>query len=397
MNQNNNQMINSMAMKNMIDSIIRENHKNLKKIFSPRIKANFMIEMLYLVMSKFPNPMELFGLFDMNFNGVSMVTGDSEAVEYEICRNIVSLHRSNCIFLTDQERIHNENSNEYKDKLANDVIRNLKLRRYSAVFFRKKQLIPGDEFLFFHVPYQLFSVTTYSTSLISSDDKYKEFYTHIFNKSLSALVLMEGNFLDSCYPLCRGIIELYLKLLVLKINENALEMHDELVLTEIKKNCCGQDFDDDFNRKWSNRKNQYNKNKVDFLHYGWVDLIDDYHNSCGPQPYSANGLFKYLITYLDNDSGSLQILETLYKMCHTYTHGNVGNSRYPLLHYFEITIILYTTVLHTYKMLCEDHNIGTTIENIDVCSSIKHDAEMMFNQYSQRSTEKFDSYYRYKK
>ena len=51
-----------------------------------------------------------------------------------------------------------------------------------------------------------------------------EFYVNIFNKSLAALALIEDNLLDSAYPICRGVIELYIKLLSLVDYPDALDI-----------------------------------------------------------------------------------------------------------------------------------------------------------------------------
>lgn len=387
-------------MKIFHDSVFREYTKTFKMIFNHRIKINFMMEMLDMVLKRISNDKELLCLFDLNFKSMheGMITGDLEAMPYEVCRNIVSLHRSNCIFISEEERIEREKSSEYKNKLAHEVIKNIRLRRYAAVFFRKKQLMPGDEFLFFHVPYQLFAITTYAMSLINKPSPYNDFYVKIFNKSLSALVLMGDNFLDSCYSICRGIIELYLKFLVLKINDNALSMHDEFVNVEINRNCCERGYGNIFNDRWDKRINKHSKNKVDYLHYGWVDLIDGYHEVCGSQSYSPKGLINYLVDYYGetDNSDSIKDLQYFYKMCHAYTHGNVGNARYPLLHYFEISIILYTIVVNTYKMLCEEKEIETSIEGFDIIKSIEENAIVLFDQYSKRTTENFEAYYSFK-
>ncbi|MDE6240982.1 MAG: hypothetical protein K2M08_01015 [Anaeroplasmataceae bacterium] len=390
---------NPFDVKKMLDSITREKHKFLKRIFSSRIKANFMIEILYKVFGKFQNPADLFSLFDINFDGVSMVTGNSEAIEYEICRNIVSIHRSNCVFVSNTLRVTRENDSIYKEKLANQVVNQLRIRRYSAIFYRRTQLIPGDEFQFFPVPYYLFSMTTYAISLIRLDMKFNSFYATIFNKSLSALVLMEGNFLDSCYPLCRGIVELYLKLLVLKSNDNALKEHNDFVDLEVRYNCCGQEFDKQFIEKWYNRLNKHFKSKIDYLHFGWVDNISNYHLLCNGQDYSVYGLLSYLknIFASEENDQTFDALSQLYKMCHAYTHGNVGNSKYPLLHYFEISLMLYFTVAHSYRMLCEDAGVDEKINDIDVLSLLDECAIELVEQYSKRTTDNFEDYYSYKK
>lgn len=395
MNQNSDMGIKQFDIKKFLDLVMKENLKSLKNIFSSEIKPNFLIEVFYLVIRRFSDPIDLFSLFDITYNNDRLITGDFENIEYEICRNIVYLHKEDCIFISDKERRNKENSGEYKNKLVTDVINNLRLRRYAAIFFRKKQITLGDEFLFFRVPYQLFVITTYATSLIPVESKFSSFYTNILNKSLSSLVLMESNFLDNCYPLCRGIIELLIKLSVLKINENAIDLYNSFVDVEIIKNCCNQEYSDDFITKWNNRINKHCKNKIDYLHFGWVDQIDGYHDISGGTPYSLDGLFTYLGKYLKDDT-EISILKRFYKMCHIYTHGSIGYSKYPLLHYFEISIILYFTIVRTYMLLCEECKINTFIDGFDIISSIKENFNALFEQYSKKTTDNFNAYYKQK-
>lgn len=83
-------------------------------------------------------------------------------------------------------------------------------------------------------------------------------------------------------------------------------------------------------------------------------------------------------------------------MCHGYTHGNIHASKYPLLHYFEISIMLYYVLLHTYKIICEQYNESSKIDNVDIVAKAERDFEQVSKQYSQRSTEKFEAYYKRK-
>ena len=83
-------------------------------------------------------------------------------------------------------------------------------------------------------------------------------------------------------------------------------------------------------------------------------------------------------------------IETLHKMCHGYVHGGISESKYPLLHYFEITLMLNFVVPTTYMMLCEDYNEETTISGIDVLNKIQSDSQLLVSQYDKRSTENFE-------
>lgn len=90
-------------------------------------------------------------------------------------------------------------------------------------------------------------------------------------------------------------------------------------------------------------------------------------------------------------------LNDLYKISHSYTHGNIGNTAYPLLNYFEISIILYIILTDSYKMFCKDLELSTNIEGIDICASIDKDISILINQYEKKSTENFKMYYKFHK
>jgi hypothetical protein len=133
---------------------------------------------------------------------------------------------------------------------------------------------------------------------------------------------------------------------------------------ETIQTCCEQEFPDEFNQLFANRVNKKEKNKIEYLHYGFVDKISDYHDIVKQKPYSFNGLLKYLKAISSSDIlGVFDTIEMLHKMCHGYVHGGISESKYPLLHYFEITLMLYYVIPTTYMMFCADYNEETNITN----------------------------------
>lgn len=375
-----------------------------KKIFSNKIKENFLAKVLYRVkeLSDELN-LNLKELFDFKLNILELEMIEyQDLFYYEICENIIGIHSSNNIFLDDDERKNNEQNKEYINNLASKSIEQLKLRKYSSSFFSEKQITPGDDFLFFPVPYKLFSIVTKALENVRYDCEFGKLYFNIFNKAIAVLVLLGDNLLDSCYPIARGIIELYLKLIILKLNPSLIHEHNSFVKLEIKINCSGENYSDNFNEKWKNRINKSCNKKIEYLHYGWLDAIQDYHKNCGKKAYSPSGLFKYLkykYNIANNKYKEVLIiyLNYLYKISHSYTHGNIGNTAYPLLNYFEISIILSIILTDSYKMFCKDLELSTNIEGIDICASIDKDISILINQYEKKSTENFKMYYKFHK
>ena len=376
-----------------MEVIHNERVKTLKKVFGGKIKQNFLIEVLEIVKSKL-GP-ELFQYFNIIPSQEQMVSGNIQNSDYEICRHIVGIHRFDITFFSEDNRLNLERSEVYKNQLVVRVINQIKLRNTASIFFRNSQILIGDEFLFYPVPHNLFAVSIQGLEKIRKKvTNLTWFYSSIFEKSLATLSMLENNFLIDGYPICRGMIELYVKLLVLKINQNIIEEHNKFVDWELSKNCCGKDLPDEFRAKYNSRNRKAKATAVDYLHYGWVDSISNYHEIVKQMPYSINGLIEYLKSLCDEEQKQTFItLSHYYKMCHAYTHGNVGYSRYPLLHYFELSLMIGLIVPHTYKIMCEELNVSYEVMGIDVLSELEKDIKKLAEQYAQRTTENFDRYY----
>lgn len=376
-----------------IDRQIRETDKALAKIFSNRVKESFLREMRHKVYQYHPDFLMLFDIrFDMIQN--AMGTQDNQW-DYEVLRNIVGIHRFNTIGKTVSERASMEKSDSYKKELSDAVYEHLKLRNYASPYLRKRQFVEGDEFIYFPVPYKLFVVCMRGLQILNDfKDPYREFYVNIFNKSLAALALIEDNLLDSAYPICRGVIELYIKLLSLVDYPDALEMHNNLVRLEYIKTAQNGENPPEFEELFKNRKNKSQTNQIDYLHYGWVDKIKYFHQIEKNKPYSFNALFDFLKESAPEESkGYFEFLPILYNRCHGFAHGNLGNSGIPLVHYMDLTMILYMVLDHTFRMLCTESKNNHLVNGIDVAELLERDAEKMIHQYNRKSDEMFKTFY----
>ncbi|MDE5553259.1 MAG: hypothetical protein K2I67_01785, partial [Malacoplasma sp.] len=340
----------------------------LCNLFSNKINVNFLMKIMYKVFQNIGNDITRYFDFDFYLTSEKIISGlyDNFTLEYDICCYIVGIHRSNSIFLSTKEKKEKEHSDIYCEELINDVINNIKLRNYAGVYFRKYPILQGENFIYFSLPYDLFAISTRMNDILV-----KEFYRHthlenlyfqITNKGLAALSLLENNFLDSAYSICRGIIEIYIKMLMLLNCPSVIEKCSKYSTFEIQYS-CSQQYPDEFVELFSRSKCK--SNKSNYLHFGWVDEIPNYHNKVTKSPYSIQGLLTYLKSiYKLTDECFFQNLEMLYKMCHGYIHGGVAGSKYPILHYFEISIMLYYTLTHTYRIVCESFKVDPNIEDI---------------------------------
>lgn len=372
--------------------INEETNKTLKQLFKGKINGSFLIKIKSSVIIKLST--QLLEYYNFRFDSERIVTGHDETPEYDICRMIVGIHRHHSIFLSKEKIRNNEKSESYQKQIVEETIEKIKLRQCGSAFFRKKQLIIGDEFLYFPVPYDLFAMCMKSVLLLNnSSNRLAVNYGDIVSTALSALTLMENNFLSNAYPLCRGMIELYIKTLILQKHPEAIKAYDEFSNFEIEQSCCSQKYPEKFNELYEKRKNQSSKSKVDYLHYGWLDSIVAY-NSTENDRYSIYGIFDYLMRESnDTQSDSLNEIKRLYKMCHGYTHGSTIHVKYPLLQYFEISMMIYYVVRNVFTEICNISNIDISDNEPNLAEIVDRDFAILKEQYRIRSTENFDLYY----
>lgn len=367
--------------------------KAIRNIFKGEIKGNFLIRILYKVLDKLKP--ELSKYYPPTNTMENVVAGDTDNFAFDICKYIIGLHKSNMIFVPEIQQKNLMDNAEYEQKLVGEVLENIKLRLYGGSYFRQKQIMAGDRFLYFHLPYDLFIISIRINELLRTNPPDNIPLYSIFSKisdmSLSALSLLENNFLDNTYSICRGIIELTLIYLAISKNKNAVNMYYNLTNIEIQNSRCGLGYPKEFLDLFEKRINKTEKKQTNYLHFGWVDNIRNYHKIVDRNPYSITGLLKYLRNvYEDIDFDSY---ERFYKQCHSYTHANIVTCKYPLLSYFEISIMLYITIIPIYSNLCKTLNIKPTINNIDMFKKSEKDFKMILIQYDKRSIQNFDKYY----
>lgn len=373
-------------------SISDENNKTIKELFKDKINGSFLIKIRSEVFNKMA--LDLFNYYPFQFDNKKILTGTDETPEYDICRIIVGVHRHHSIFLSEQEIRENQRNAAYQEQLVNEVIEKIRLRYFGSVFFRRKQLLLGDEFLYFPVPYELFVMCMRSICLISENaSSFFVEYGDILSNALSSLTLMENNFLSNAYPLCRGMIEQYLKVLILKKHPESYKGYERFCKFEIEQSCCSQKYPDEFIEFFDKRILSSSKSKVDYLHYGWLDNIESYDTK-STNRYSIYGIMDYLMAEADDEQYSiLNHIKSLYKMCHGYTHGSAVHVRYPLLQYFEISIMLYHVITTVFNDIYQTLNIDFVPEDKMLIENLERDFLILHEQYKKRSTENFDLYY----
>lgn len=373
--------------------IEEQNNKILKDMFKGQIRGNFLINIKNRVLKEL-GIQEVQKYYDFRWSGERMVTGIGEAPEYDICKIIIGIHRAYSIFFSDNEIRTNEKNEKYRQQIISETIEKVKLRLYGSVYFRKQELFLGESFLYYPLPYDLFVMCVKLSNLNYTNDKNnQQLYTGIIYNGISALLLMEGNLLGNAYPLCRGAVELYLKLLILVSQTKSCDQYEKFRIFEIEQSCT-QKYPEEFQKLYEKRSCYNSKKKADYLHFGWVDSIEEYHEAAGKNPYSVYGIISFLKNKESYKSKELDELEYFYRLCHAYTHGSIQRAKYPVLHYFEISIMLYYVICGTFVLLCKEKGEKPMIDEMDIIAMADRDFKIICKQYKARSTEKFENYYK---
>ena len=374
--------------------ISEQNNAALIRVFEGKIKGYFLIDIKDRVMEALGLE-NLMRYYDFCWSDVRMITGIGEAAEYDICRMIVGIHRAHSIFLSHNEVRRKEKSKRYKQQLISETVEKIKIRLHGSAYFRKKTLLQGEEFLYYPLPYELFVMATKMSEMLMDDHipSCPQLYYGVIYNSISALSLLEDHLLGTAYPLCRGAIEMYLKLLILVSQSEHYNCYEKFRVLEIEQS-CQQKYPEEFIILFKRRTCQNSNNKSDYLHFGWVDFIEEYHDIVKKSPYSVHGMITFLKYKNEEKTAELELLEKFYKSCHAYTHGSIQIAKYPVLHYFEISIMLYFIIRETFLLLCEDKKVEATVDGQDIISMIDRDFKVLHDQYNIRSTKKFEEYYR---
>lgn len=367
-----------------------QNNDALKRVFKGRIKGCFLIDIKNQVLKDLGWE-NLVKYYDFRWSDERMITGMGEAAEYDICRIIVGIHRAYSIFLSKDEIRKKERSRRYKQQLVSETIEKIKLRFYGSIYFRKNALLSGEEFLYYPLPYELFVLSSKMSQMLMDGQavRYSQLYYGVVYNGISALSLLEGNLLGTAYPLCRGAIEMYLKLLILNMQPGFYNQYEKFRMFEVEYS-CRQAYPEEFNTLFEKRIRQDLKARADYLHFGWVDFLDGYHKVVKKFPYSIYGIITFLKD--KNDAGIIELeqLGDFYKSCHAYTHGSIQTAIYPLLHYFEISIMLYYVIRDTFLLMCSEKDVEALVDGNDVISMIDRDFAVLYEQYKIRSTEMFE-------
>lgn len=141
--------------------------------------------------------------------------------------------------------------------------------KYGSVYFRKNALLSGEEFLYYPLPYELFVLSSKMSQMLLDRQTIRcpQLYYGVIYNGRSVLSLLEGNLLGTAYPLRRGVIEMYLKLLILNIQTELYDQYEKFRMFEVEYS-CRQTYPKEFNTLFEKRVRQDLKVRADYLHFG---------------------------------------------------------------------------------------------------------------------------------
>lgn len=377
---------------------VNENRKlALRNLFRNEINQSFLIKVLYRVLNKLDS--DIFNYYKVpSFTMESMIVGHRDNFDYDISKMIIGIHKSNMVFLGEGEKRKKEESDEYLEQIINQVIEHIKLREYGSSYFRQKQIIAGDRFIYFPLPYDLFVVSMKMNDLLKNNQNVPCFsiISKITNIAISTLSLLEDNFLDNAYPLCRCLIELYLTLFAVLENKNALQKYNDFSKIEAEISRQGKDYPNEFYDTYYKIRETKDKNLQihQYLHFGWVDELKNYHKIVKENPYTISSLIYYLEK--TNSDINFKFYTDYYKLCCSYSHANIFTFEYPLNSYFEISTMLTLTLGRTFEELCRLTKFDGKINDVNILNKTFSDYNLVLSQEEKRTTENFNKYYKIK-
>ena len=166
-------------IQNQMKKFNKENNKALRNLFRNDIKGNFLIKILEKIRLNYSDVYKYYEN-PLNVNIENILQGMDDKIDYDVCCHIVGIHKSNTLFLSDEQKIKLQNDLNYQNKLCKQVYEHIQLRPYGSSFFRNKQFIIGDKFLYLTMGYDMFVVSIYISSLLSdnffSENRFVDFY-----------------------------------------------------------------------------------------------------------------------------------------------------------------------------------------------------------------------------
>ena len=332
----------------------RESLKAYKRIFSGTIKESFLSNML----SKIRQDARYNAIFLNSFNPEKELSYDSLVCghnysEINICKMIVMSHYVNTVMMTDSERGKCQENEEYRKKLADDVVKMFYFERLAGGYFGNSSL---ETFL--PLIYYVSALTNYcgiqcdeirnrsiSEKVSYIDDFNYIMVSKILVKIRACISLADIRATDELTIMFRTLIELFMTFAALwDKNKSTIETYLKYDSVTFDYN-CGETIPDEM--KKSAKKEHVNE--VHYINYGWIKSLEEFSLiEKENDPYTLAALSKILdkkCGYFCHNFGS--DLYKIYRWCNPQIHGTV-----LMMNYFEQEVSIFQNVATMIKFVC---------------------------------------------
>ncbi len=322
------------AMDASIKSFNDNENKALKKLFSGKIKQNFLIEMKEMIMHKpdfFPLMMEAYDY--MNLSAESLLIG-KENSSLDVCKFITMIHFFNTLILDDQKRALLHDDKEYKEQLCNQVMDAIRIRKV-ALINNSKDSLEG----YYPLTYAIYALNNFM--LIKFDEMMQkkivpigkngvfksQMHLKMLNKVKSILLMVDNNLTEEAFNPLRSLVELFMIYF-------ALYNADKAAVDEYSKHIKLQfEYQDTkimpeyiTNKVKELNKQGCNVTKTDYLNFGWLDSILEYgYIDKSERKYKIKDVAELLdMMYQKEHSRIGSTLYGYYRECSPMSHGFNG-------------------------------------------------------------------------
>lgn len=332
--------------------------KVFREIFSGTIKESFLISMF----SKVEHNPRYLEILSNKLNGEPLFSIEASirgrnTAPINICKMIVMCHYMNVVRLSDSERTTLQNSDSYKEQLANEVLDMFAVENLAASNFNKSSIEPYMPLIFYISAINNYCASVHDWATENKVEVSKP-YNNEFNMNLlhkiimkvkSCIVLADLASTDDLIVVFRSFIELLMTYFVLwDQNEEVLKKFELFDSATFQYNAV-QTIPDEMKCLMDEFRVE-EKHMVKFINYGWLYYLDEYKKVFkGKNSFSLSRLAKILDVkygHLNETFGS--DLYAIYRACNPQTHGTSLT-----MNYLELELHIFKNIGVAYKYLIE--------------------------------------------
>lgn len=369
------------ASKKMINDMLR-------KMFTNQIKENFLIRILCEIVEDSNYKQNYHKWFEEYFpEGLPDIGANDFNIKKEICNYIVGSHSLRTSLKSNEEISILYSDNKYVSLIKHDVFLALEIRTYAGRLYRKENLILGNQLLYYPMMLKLFALMNILGTNINQihDSVLNGLFLNIWQKALGVFAMIDYGTLDNGYTMARGMIESYVTLITLYYFPNAKKKYNKF--TEYKIDKLSQDIYSDEFLALYNKIDTKQVTINDYLNYGWYDDIIEFLYMQKNVRYTFSSMFR--LHEMKNTVFDSSLLETLYKRCHGFVHGNTIKSKFSIICYIELSEMLYLCLVP----LCKILNIKAEINSVDLIKELDDEYKNITNLKEKTLEINLDDFY----